>query len=104
MVFAELASLITMVVIGTIIVHLSVSFAGIKNASLKKAFFVALVGSFVGILLGWIPLAGLVIVFVVVMVLVRLAYFTTWPKAFVASVVFLIAIWIVTYLINHLLS
>lgn len=58
-------------------------FAGIKDATLKKAFIVALIGSFVALLLDWIPLAGLLIVFVAVMVLVRLVYFTTWPKAFV---------------------
>ncbi|MBU7024303.1 MAG: hypothetical protein HXS40_09070 [Theionarchaea archaeon] len=97
MVFAELAGLIITVFIGTVLVHLSVSFVGIEKATLKKAFIVAL-------LLGWIPLAGLVIVFVAVMVLVRLTYFTTWSKAFIASVIFVIASWIVNYFVNNLLA
>jgi hypothetical protein len=66
MVFAQLAGLIITVLIGTVLVHLSVSFAGIEKATLKKAFIVALIGSFVALLLGWIPLAGLAIVFVAV--------------------------------------
>jgi hypothetical protein len=52
-----LAGLILTVLIGTVLVHLSVSFAGIKDATLKKAFIVALIGSFVALLLGWVPLA-----------------------------------------------
>ncbi|MBU6997177.1 MAG: hypothetical protein HXS41_03630 [Theionarchaea archaeon] len=104
MVSTMLVGWIITLLVGTILIHLSVAFAGVENASLKKAFVVALIGSFVTLLLGWVPLAGLVVVFIVVMVLVRLVYLTTWSKAFVASVVFLIASWIVNYFADNLLT
>jgi hypothetical protein len=84
-----LISFIILVVIGTIIVHISASFAGVKRATLKKAFFVALIGSLIFSVIPGLFVFNMVLVLIVTMVLIRLIYATTWPKAFVATIVYI---------------
>lgn len=89
--------------VGTVVIHISVSFAGVEDATLKKAFVVALIGALLSLVFGYTPLFGIVIMAIAVMVLIRVFYLTTWVKAFVAAIVYIVVNWIVNLLVTALL-
>jgi hypothetical protein len=95
-------SFIIYVGIGTILIHIGVSFAGAKDTSLKKAFIVALVGAIISTLFGWLPLIGIGVLFVALVVVIRIAYMTEWPKAFLACVTYIVGIWIIGFFLGLL--
>jgi len=99
MVWMILLSFVIVLVIGTIVVHISARFADIKNATLMKAFVVSLLGAFLGLIFGSIPIFSILLIGIAVMVLFRLVYLTTWPKAFVAAIVYVIVNWAVHFLV-----
>lgn len=98
-----LISLIIFVIIGTIIVYISASFAGIKRSNLKKAFIVALIGSIILSVMPNLFVFNGIVVLIVIMVLVRFIYLTTWVKAFVAAIVYIVVSWVVNFFIMNIL-
>jgi hypothetical protein len=95
-----LISILIYLLIGMLVIHISVSFADVKNATLVKAFAAALIGLIASLLLGWIPFFGIVLVGIAIMVAVRIVYMTTWPKALVAAIVYIVVSWIINFIIN----
>ena len=89
-------------IIGAAVIHISARFAGIENAALKKALVVALIGVIVLLIFGSIPIFSIVILFIAIMVLIRVIYLTTWPKAFVAAFVYVIVMWVISFAIRAL--
>ena len=98
-----LLSILISLLVGTLVIHISVSFADVEDATLKKAFVVALIGAVLGLIFGWIPLFGIVLMAVAVMVLIRIIYMTTWPKALVATIVYIVVNWIANLIVRALL-
>ena len=97
-----LLSLLIVLAVGALIIHISTKFAGIENATFMKAFVTALVGAISNVIFGWVPIFGIVATAIVIMVLIRLVYMTTWAKAFVAAIVYIIVIWIMGVLLSAL--
>ena len=102
MLWMTFLSFVVVLVIGTIVVHVSARFADIENATLMKAFVVALLGAFLSLIFGSIPIFSILIIGIAIMVLFRLVYLTTWPKAFVAAIVYVIVSWVVRFFFNAL--
>ena len=97
-----LLSILIALVVGALIVHISAKFAGIENATLMKAFVTALIGAISNVIFGWVPIFGIVATVIVVMVLIRLVYMTTWAKAFVAAIVYIVVIVLTNILFSML--
>ena len=92
---ALLLGFIIYLLIGTMILYAGASFSGVEDASLKKAFIVGILATIVLIAFSWLPLGGMIIVFLAVMVLVRLVFLTTWAKGFVIAIIYVVINWII---------
>lgn len=97
-----LLSILISLAVGALIIHISAKFAGIENTTFTKAFVTAVVGAISNTIFGWVPIFGIVATVIVVMVLIRLVYLTTWAKAFIAAIVYIVVIWIMGLLLRLL--
>ena len=89
--------------VGMLVIHISVSFAEVKNATLMKAFFAALIGAGLNLVFGEIPALGMLPAFVLLITLMgyfRFIYKTTWTKASAVAIVYIVVSWVVGFAIN----
>lgn len=87
------------VIIGTIILYAGATFTGVDEVSVKKAAIVSVLTTIVFLAFSWLPLFGLIIIFLAVMILVRLVFLTTWTKGFIIAIIYVI----INVLINQFL-
>jgi hypothetical protein len=80
---------------GTIILYAGASFTGVEDVSLKKAFIVGILATIVLVAFSWMPIGGMIIIFLAVMILVRFVFFTTWAKGFVIAIIYVVIHWII---------
>jgi hypothetical protein len=97
---SEILRLIVTVIVGTIFIHIGAKLAKISNATIMKAFEVALIGAILSMILGFIiPLGGL-IGFILVIAVIKYIYDTSWGKAIVAWILFIIVIIVVIVILG----
>jgi hypothetical protein len=111
----NIESTVISLIIGTVLIHLGAKVASIKNATLLKAFEVAIVGAVVGLILTILfglvsstlsisigAFVFLVVAFIVLVAVIKAIYNTTWLKALVTWIVYIVILMAVGIVISTL--
>ncbi|MBU7047039.1 MAG: hypothetical protein HXS54_11455 [Theionarchaea archaeon] len=91
----QILGLIIIAIIGTIFIHIGAKLAGISNATITKAFEVALIGAVLFVILNNIISIGGLIGLILLIAVIKYIYDTSWGKAIVAWILFIIVIIVV---------
>jgi hypothetical protein len=100
---AFLLGFIIYVFIGMVIFYAGAAFSGVEDVSIKKTGIVSVLATIVLLALSWFPIVGMIIIFLSVMILIRLVFLTTWSKAFVIAIIYVVVNWIVNQFLVVLL-
>ncbi len=100
----QIVGLIVIAIIGTIFIHIGAKLARISNATIMKAFEVALIGAILYVILSNIISLGGLIGFILVIAVIKYIYNTSWGKAFVAWILFIIVIIVVILILGTILG
>ena len=105
---AGILLIVVLLLIGPIVLWLGTKFAGIENASFKKAIISVVVlivlSAVLGVILGPLAFLDLIISFVVTLWVVKALYKTSWTKAFLALILTAIVFLTVSVIILALLG
>ena len=100
----QILTLLISAIIGTIFVHIGAKLAKISDATIMKAFEVALIGAILSMILGLIiPLGGL-IGFILVIAVIKYIYDTSWGKAIVAWIIYIVVLIIVIVILGVIIG
>lgn len=91
----QIGNLIISVIIGTIFIHIGAKLAKISDATILKAFEVALIGAILALILGLVSFWGSLLALILVIAIIKYVYSTTWGKAFIAWILYIIVFIIV---------
>lgn len=98
----QIIELIIYVIFGTIIIHLAAKLAGVDDATLSKAFIVALAGGILGTVFGYAGLWGQIIGWVLTIVVIKLVYGISWIRALIVWIAYVIVIIIIVVILGIL--
>ncbi|MBU7012560.1 MAG: hypothetical protein HXS46_17905 [Theionarchaea archaeon] len=82
-------------IVGTIILHIAASLVKIDDATIVKAFMVALIAAILSAILGLAGVWGGLVAFILVIAIIKFIYDTSWLKAFITWIVYIIIVIIV---------
>ncbi|KYK34743.1 MAG: hypothetical protein AYK19_02400 [Theionarchaea archaeon DG-70-1] len=96
-------------VIGMIVLYIAAKIVKIEDATIVKAFITALIvailGAAVGLISPWTAgLLGTIIVWILVLPVIKVVYATTWLKAFITWIIYIIGAFIIGFIIGIALA
>ncbi len=89
-------------IVGAIILHIAAGLTGISDASLGKAFVIALVGALLAAVLGLGGAAGALIGLILVVVVTKFVYDTSWFKAVVVWIMYIVVLIVIGFILAAL--
>ncbi|KYK34744.1 MAG: hypothetical protein AYK19_02405 [Theionarchaea archaeon DG-70-1] len=112
-------NLIIAAIIGTIILYIAAKIAKIEDATIMKTFIAALIAVILNIVLGLAVLGiagsavtgfviasslGRFIAWILVIPVIKIVYATTWIKAFIAWIIYIVGSFVISFVIGIALA
>ena len=101
---SQIGGLVLYTIVGTIFIHIGAKIAKIDGATIMKAFEVALIGAILALILGLITAWGGLIAFILVIVIIKYIYNTTWGKSVLAWIIYIVVLIIVAVVVGIILG
>jgi len=93
-------SFVVTLVLGTIVLHVAARLVKIDDATIMKAFLVALISAILGLILGYAGTLGGLLGLIIAIVLIKFIYDTSWGKAVFAWIIYFVLLIILVFLVG----
>jgi hypothetical protein len=87
-------------ILGTIVLHVAAKLVKIDDATLMKAFLVALIAAVLGLVLGYAGVIGALLALVIAIALIKFIYDVSWGKAIFAWIIYFILMIIIGIIVG----
>ncbi|MGD2247198.1 MAG: hypothetical protein PVF58_02245 [Candidatus Methanofastidiosia archaeon] len=89
-------------IVYTIVLHIAATLAKIEDTTIMKAFIAALIAAIIGLILGLVSIWGGLIALVIAIVIIKYVYDTSWGKAVLTWIIFIVVSIIIGFILGLL--